>query len=71
VDERDNIGREGKKGSEIINRRSEIALLSLKDLAGKNNLNVTDVYFFSDYIPAKYQDIQSIVSESFRKTRSN
>lgn len=41
-----------------------------QDLAGKNNLNVTDVKFFSDYIRAKYEVMQTIVDESFRKTRS-
>lgn len=44
---------------------------SSQDLAGKNNLNVTDVKYFSDYIRAKYEEMQTIVDESFRKTRSN
>lgn len=43
---------------------------SSQDLAGKNNLNVTDVKYFSDYIRAKYEEMQTIVDESFRKTRS-
>lgn len=48
-----------------------LPIFPIQDLAGKNNLNVTDIFYFSDYIPAKYQDIQNIVGESFRRTRSN
>lgn len=39
-------------------------------MAGKNNLNVTDIKYFTDYIRAKYEDMQNIVSGSFRRTRS-
>lgn len=42
----------------------------LQDLAGKNNLNVTDIKYFTDYIRAKYEDMQNIVSGSYRRTRS-
>ena len=42
-----------------------------QDLAAKNSLNVTDIKFFSDYIRAKYEHMQNIVADSFRRTRSN
>lgn len=42
-----------------------------QDLVWKNYLNVTDIVYFSDYIRSKYRDMQKIVSETFRRTRSN
>ena len=73
VDERDNTCCQGKKKTffSITNDSSISVSICYKDLAGKNNLNVTDIKYFSDYIPAKYQDLQNIVSESYRRTRSN
>lgn len=74
MDERDNIGDKGYTRCLInYHSRSEfngLAIWPFQDLAGKNSLNVTDIKYFSDYIRAKYEHMQNIVSDSFRRTRS-
>lgn len=41
-----------------------------QDLAFRNDLNVTDVKFYSDYLRVKMQILRDIVTDTYRRTRS-
>ncbi|KAG5668928.1 hypothetical protein PVAND_016837 [Polypedilum vanderplanki] len=56
--------------------KSVIALLSyynwrkfIIDLSSKNNLNLTQIKEFSDYLSNKHENMEKIVDETFKKTR--
>lgn len=73
MDDGDYAGNQGWRALSQIKSdfNSPGTLFDPQDLSTRNNLNVTDIKYFSDYIRAKYEDMQTIVSETYQRTRSN